>query len=149
MCDVPRSRAGPWPSFWADHVRKARIGRDPTRRDPIVTRAAGPRSLVFFLIAEGSASFRGKRKIGELSPFGMGNLAGVGKRKKPGERGEAAGVCPGLVSWTSFCSSPAPVDRLAPRNVRCTMQLVIVLAGARSAARERSEPRLFDQREED
>lgn len=42
-------------------------------------------------------------------------IAGVGKRKKLQAR-EAAGACPGLASWTSFCSGLAPVDRLAPRQ---------------------------------
>lgn len=68
----------------------------------------------------GLASFRGKRKIG------MGNRRRW--QKEETTAAEVAGACPGLVSWTSFCSSLAPVDRLAPRNVRCIVQLVIVLA---------------------
>lgn len=84
----------------------------------------------FLLIAggrgEGLASFRGKRKIG--FSFGMGN-----RRRWQKEETAATGACPELVSWTSFCSSLAPVDRLAPRNVRCIVQLVIGLAGTRSS----------------
>lgn len=94
---------------------------------------AGP-PCRFLPIAGDWLPFVAERKIAALS-FGMGNRRR--RQKEETASGEAAGACPALVSWTSFCSGLAPVDRLAPRNVRCTVQLVIVPAGTRSAALEK------------
>jgi len=77
----------------------------------------GIKSLVFFSSSGDRLPFVVKEKSGSRSGWEIAGV-GEGKRKKLQPR-EAVGACPGLVSWTSFCSSLAPVDRLAPQNVRC------------------------------
>lgn len=120
--DVPRSSLVRPKAISGSTMSRRHVGR---ANSTII----GIEPPVFFSSPRGLASFRGKRKIG--FSFGMGNRRRW--QKEETTAGEAAGACPGMVSWTSFCASLAPVDRLAPRNVRCIVQLVIALAGTRSS----------------